>query len=93
MLMRIAATVLRYLLLPSFGLLLILAWRRRDLALIFLIAPIAYVLATHAVSTHFINRYLHPAVPLIVVSIGIAIEEVRAWSRSRDRATHPSDTN
>jgi len=77
--------VLRYFFLPSIAFLLILGWRRRDFRLIFLLAPIVYILGIHAVSTHFLHRYSQPVIPLVAISLGIAAAEVWEWSRKRHR--------
>ena len=85
--MQSLAKVLRYLLLPAFGLMLVVAWRRRSFELGFLLLPSLYVLGIHAVATHYIPRYSFPIVPLLVLVFSITAREV--WlcrKNTRDRS-------
>ena len=63
------------LLLPGLGLMLALAWRRRDVGLAFLLLPAAYGFGVHALATHFIARYSYPLVPVLVVALALAVRE------------------
>ena len=64
---------------PLTGVLAALAWRRRDVALALLLAPIAYGFGTHAVATHFLNRYSRPLIPILVVVAALAAQETWRW--------------
>ena len=72
-----------FLFLPALGMMLVLAWRRRDLGLAFLLLPVAYFYGFHAVATRFIPRYAEPLVPLFVVILALALAEVWLWAQSR----------
>ena len=63
------------LLLPGLGLMLALAWRRRDVGLAFLLLPAAYGFGVHALATHFIARYSYPLVPVLIVALALAVRE------------------
>ena len=69
-------------LLPFAVVLAAFAWRRRDVALALLLAPIVYGFGIHAVATHFIERYSRPLIPVLVVVAALAALE--AWRRLED---------
>ena len=64
---------------PLAGVMIVLAWRRRDVASALLLAPIVYGFGIHAVATHFIERYSRPLIPVLVVVAALAGQE--AWRR------------
>ena len=67
---------------PAFGLVLVSAWRRRDIALLLFLMPAVYTFAFHATVTHFIPRYGMPAVPVAFVVCGWAsVHLPRAFRR------------
>ena len=74
---------LTYLLLPSLGLMLVVAWRRRSVELGFLVLPILYVMGIHAMATHYLPRYSYPVVPLLVLVFSITAHE--AWLSHANR--------
>ncbi len=67
------------LLVPLAGVMIVLAWRRRDIASALLLAPIVYGFGIHAVATHFIERYSRPLIPVLVVVAALAAQE--GWRR------------
>ena len=75
--LRAAAVPLAYCFLPALGVVLVLAWRRRDPALACLGLPAAYVFAVHAAATHFLPRYAFPLVPLLSVVLAVAVSALR----------------
>lgn len=64
---------------PLAGVMIVLAWRRRDVAWALLLAPIVYGFGIHAVATHFIERYSRPLIPALAVVATLAARE--AWHR------------
>ena len=79
---RYAANLARassYLFLPALALSLVLAWRRRDAAVALLLSPVVYGLGIHAVATHFVSRYSHPLVPVLVVVTALAAQAAWRW--------------
>ena len=69
---RIWAVVL----IPIAGVLLVLAWRRRSIALGLVLLPIVYGFGIHALATHFIERYSRPLIPLLVVVAALVANEL-----------------
>lgn len=67
---------------PLAGVMVVLAWRRRDVASALLLAPVVYGFGIHAVATHFIERYSRPLIPVLVVVAALAGQE--AWRRLGD---------
>ena len=72
-----------FLFLPALGAMLVLAWRRRDLGLAFLLLPVAYFYGFHAVATHLIPRYSEPLIPFFVVILAVAMAEVWLWAQRK----------
>ena len=83
--LRAAAVTLAYCFLPALGVVLVLAWRRRDPALACLGLPAAYVFAVHAAATHFLPRYGFPLVPLLSVVLAVAAASALRPPRRRAR--------
>ena len=86
----IAAGVLGLAVVPAYGLVLLAAWKRRNVALALVVLPPACVYAFHALLTHFITPYSQPLVPVAFVVCALAADEV--WRRipvglSRRRAS------
>ena len=63
--------------LPAAGLFGFVVWRRRDYSLAFLFLPSIWTAGALAVTTHFIERYSYPFIPLSAVVIVLAMEELR----------------
>ena len=63
-------------LIPIAGVLLVLAWRRRSIALGLVLLPIVYGFGIHALATHFIERYSRPLIPTLVVVAALAANEL-----------------
>ena len=76
---------------PFAAVLLVVAWRRRDVALALLTAPVAYAFGIHAVATHFIPRYSLPLVPTLAVVFAIASRHVWLVCRARLREWSAAD--
>ena len=64
------------LLLPALGLLSLLAWKRGDLSVAFLLLPAAWAFGAHAAATHFLPRYAYPLAPVMLVAFALAGNEV-----------------
>lgn len=67
------------LLLPALGLLSVVAWKRRDFAVAFLLLPAASAFGAHAAATHFLPRYSYPLAPVVLVAFAMAGNEL--WRR------------
>lgn len=76
------ATEWMLLFIPLAGVMVVVAWRRRDVASALLLAPVVYGFGIHAVATHFITRYSRPLIPVLVVVGALAGQE--AWRRLAD---------
>ena len=63
----------------ALGFMLVLSWRRRDLALFFLLLPVTYSFFFHAALTHFLPRYSRPFVPVLAIAFALAAKEVWAF--------------
>lgn len=74
------ATVLA---MPLTGVLLLVAWRRRDAAPALLFLPAAYGFAVYAVATHFIERYARPLLPCLIVLAALAAHQTWRWLRDQ----------
>ena len=88
--LRSTAVKVGYLLFPTLGCMLVLAWKRRDAALAFLLLPIVYSFAIHATATHFIPRYSYPLVPLIAVTFALAGREAWRWTGNERPRRRPA---
>ena len=71
------AGLLGLLAIPAFVVVLVGAWRGRDVALLLFLLPAVYAFVFHATATHFIPRYGLPAVPIAFVVCALAGSAVR----------------
>ena len=76
--LRIGSNNVGVLFISALGLMLVLSWRRRDLALFFLLLPVTYSFFFHAALTHFLARYSRPFVPVLAIAFALAAKEVWA---------------
>ena len=79
------------LLVPFAGVLMVLAWKHRDIALALLLLPVAYGFGIHALATHFITRYSRPLIPLLIVASALAALDIWRWTKdAKQRRTQPA---
>ena len=74
------AGVLGLLVVPAFITVLLVAWKRRDMALALVMLPALYGFGIHAMATHFIPRYAYPLVPVALIVCALAADTAaRSW--------------
>ena len=71
---------------PFTVVLLVVAWKRRDVALALLLSPVVYAFGIHAAATHFHPRYSLPLVPTLAVVF--AVTSRHAWLMCSRRLRH-----
>ena len=81
------AGMLGLLVVPAFIAVLLVAWKRRDMALALVMLPALYGFGIHAIATHFIPRYAYPLVPVAFIVCALAADTAaRSW-RSKSKVS------